>query len=486
MVVQGSEDAHDLAKALTGDQRPDDNQGQPRVEHNVRYARGHEANPQEYDPPGDLLKEGVQHLAGPELADEADGHASDNLHQTQGHGAHQNHQRIVQRREQRRQGKIPAGSDLHHLRQEVPEKAAGDGPHNKGGDAAQLHQAHHVAHGALGTVFPGDNGARQEHQKPVAHVRHHDTIEQNEKRCHQRIGVHVVVGGEGVHLRHHVQRLGEPVVLQLHRHLRNLLLRGVGGLPGAAQLLQQGLYAVHSLRRGPALEKENGAVGQQPLRVDLPGLLGPQAFRVELEQLLLAALRGDGRRRPFLGPPVLLQLPLQVLEVLRRRAGQPLEGHHAERVGTQDLHHRRLVRPAAHQQAVILLLVRADLIELSRRVCRRQLGLDRAGIRSAGTHAHPEQHVLRALQLHRHIQGSPGQQGRLPRQQAALLALEADQRLKLLADVPAHSPGLLHSLSAQKLVFRHQAALDEQPILCLGVLLQGCQSGICLGDVVLG
>ena len=48
--------------------------------------------------------------------------------------------------------------------------------------------------------------------KAVAHVRHHDAVEQNEERRHQRIGSHIVVGGQRVHLRHHIQRLGEPVV----------------------------------------------------------------------------------------------------------------------------------------------------------------------------------------------------------------------------------------------------------------------------------
>ena len=35
------------------------------------------------------------------------------------------------------------------------------------------------------------------------------------------------LGGQGVHLRHHVQRPGQRAVFQLHRHLRIVLLGGV-------------------------------------------------------------------------------------------------------------------------------------------------------------------------------------------------------------------------------------------------------------------
>ena len=139
-------------------------------------------------------------------------------------------------------------------------------------------------------------------------------------------------------------------------------------------------------------------------------------------------------------------------------------------MGPQDFHRGRLIRPVADQKTVILLLVRAEFIQLRRRICRRQFRLNRAGIRSAGANAQPEQHISRALQLQRHIQRFPGQKGRLPCQQTALLVLEAGYGLQLFADPPAHSPGLLYGLDAEELRLGNGAALNKHPVLRLGVL----------------
>ena len=117
----------------------------------------------------------------------------------------------------------------------------------------------------LGAYFLHDEESRQEHQQAVAHIRHHDTVEQDEKRRHQGVGVHIVVGGEGVHLRHHVQRLGEPVVFQLHRHIGDLLLRGIQRLPGAARFPSGTRLPPFLLRRDPALEVQHRLIRQQTL-----------------------------------------------------------------------------------------------------------------------------------------------------------------------------------------------------------------------------
>ena len=61
-----------------------------------------------------------------QLLHKADGHAGDDLHKAQAHSSHQDHQRVIQRGEQRRQGKVPASGQLHQLGQEVSEEAAGD------------------------------------------------------------------------------------------------------------------------------------------------------------------------------------------------------------------------------------------------------------------------------------------------------------------------------------------------------------------------
>ena len=63
---------------------------------------GHKADPGEHDPPGQLLPYGVHHLAVFQLPHEADGHTGDDLHHAKCHGSDEDHQGIIQGREQSR------------------------------------------------------------------------------------------------------------------------------------------------------------------------------------------------------------------------------------------------------------------------------------------------------------------------------------------------------------------------------------------------
>ena len=367
VVVQGAEDPGDLPESLSVDDRPGHYQHNARIQHQVRHPQHCQRDSGEDHPPGDLLPERVQELSALQLPYHADHHAGEDLDKAQAHGAHQNHQRVVQRREQGWQGERALRVDqLGQLGEEIAEETACQGAHHKGADAAQAQQAEEVLHRSLRAVCPQDKDGGQHHQQSVSHIRHHHAIEEDEKRRHEGVGVHIVIGRQGVHLRHHVQRPGQTVVLQLHRHLRILLRRGIRRLPGTAQALQQGAHVRHALRRGPSLEEDNGPVGKQPLRRALPSGLRCQPVRVGPQGVPLPGALRNGRLG--LLPPALelLQLPVGLLQIRCRRAGDPRKSSRAEAVGPQDLHYRLLRRPVAEEQQVSLLLVGADLQQLRR------------------------------------------------------------------------------------------------------------------------
>lgn len=207
------------------------------------------------------------------------------------------------------------------------------------------------------------------------------------------------------------------------------LLRGVRGLPGAAAALQELFHLFDVFRRRPALKEEDGAVGQQPFRVGVLRRLGVQAVGIQPQRVPRLGALHDGGGGRLLPLAVLRQLPVQLLDVLRSRAGDVLERRHAEAVEPEDLLNRVLRPPVTDHQIVLLLLVRVDLIDLSRRVRGRQLRPDGAGIRTGGTDAQAEGRMGRSLLLQRHVQRGPGLQPRSAGQQAALLTLETAQLL---------------------------------------------------------
>ena len=373
---------------------------------------------------------------------------------------------------------------LGQLGEEIAEETACQGAHHKGADAAQAQQAEEVLHRSLRAVCPQDKDGGQHHQQSVSHIRHHHAVEEDEKRRHEGVGVHIVIGRQGVHLRHHVQRPGQTVVLQLHRHLRILLRRGIRRLPGTAQALQQGAHVCHALRRGPSLEEDNGPVGKQPLRRALPSGLRCQPVRVGPQGVPLPGALRNGRLG--LLPPALelLQLPVGLLQIRCRRAGDPRKSSRAEAVGPQDLHYRLLRRPVAEEQQVSLLLVGADLQQLRRQ--RLQLQPQGAHVRSRGAGPQAGEHVLRSLRLQRQVQILPGQQPCPASLKAGHLGLDPGKGPQPLPHVLGDGFGLRLQSTAQKLLLCDEPALDEQPVLHLSVPPHGGQGGVHLRQGAFG
>ena len=258
MVVDRAEDRRDLAEALRAPAGADHDHADADVQNDVCHAKRHARDAREHDPPGQLFPDGVHDLALFDLLDKADGHAGHDLDKAERHGADEDRDRVVKRSEERgeRLERRIGVDDPRQLRQEIAEEAARQRAHDKCADAAGEHEAEHLSARALGPGLFCDDDGSQDHQQSIAHVRHHDAVEQNEKRRHERVRVHAVIGGEGIHLRDHVEWPCQPVVLELDRHVRIFLRRRVLQLPCAAEFLQQRLELRHVLTRHPAVQTE--------------------------------------------------------------------------------------------------------------------------------------------------------------------------------------------------------------------------------------
>lgn len=267
-------------------------------------------------------------------------------------------------------------------------------------------------------------------------------------------------------------------------YLRILLRRGIGSLPGAALLFQQGLHLRHTGRRSPPLEEGNGPVRQKTLGRGLLRCLCRQTVRVHPQGIPRLAVCGDGRRSILLPFAVLRQSLTDGREIRVRRAGEALERNSAEAEGPQALHHGLLVLTMAYQQAVFLLLVTADLQQFRRQIAKRHLDLTHVDTRRH--HTGTEQHVLRTRQLQGHIHGLPRQKRRLSCRQTVLLTLETGKGLQLFADFPADCFGPLCRPGAEELLFRDGMALDEQSVFQSSVVPDGLQSNVHAVDLGFG
>ena len=182
---------------------------------------------------------------------------------------------------------------------------------------------------------------------------------------------------------------------------------------------------------------------------------------------------------------VLGELAIQLRHVLRRRSGDVLESRHAEVVGTEDFHYGFLVLPVADHQIVLLLLVRADLIQLDRRISRRQLCFHSTGVRTGGTDPRAEHGMSRSFPFQRHVQRHPRLQAGLSGKETGLLALQAGQILQRTADAAADFLSTLSGFLAEELLLGDRSPGSEQPVLRLCETLDGVQRGVHLRDLAL-
>ena len=163
------------------------------------------------------------------------------------------------------------------------------------------------------SVFLGLNAlmmARQpkEDDEAVGHIREHEAEEEHIPEEVQRVGVDAVIGGERIHLRHHIDAVHPLGVLQLGGY--GVVLFRVDGLPCAGKARRAASENVrHPFGGDPALGEEDAAVGHEPLghRLAADVLIDAVlrtagafpargAFRATMALHLLLALRRSVRR----------------------------------------------------------------------------------------------------------------------------------------------------------------------------------------------
>ena len=224
----------------------------------------------------------------------ADGHAGEDLDAAQHHGADHDGHGVVQRREEAGQLK-GAGrvNDLAQLGDEVPEKAAGESAENKGHDAAPQDQFDKAPFALRRSCLFQVQQRQKDHQKAVAHVRHHHAVEEDEEGGHQGVGVHAAVGRQGIHVGYGVQGADHGAALELDRNLGIFLRGGIRQLIGAAEAVQQLRQGLFLLGRGPAFQEEGLFGVHEPLLIELLLDLLHHAVMAQLElqtALLQAAM----------------------------------------------------------------------------------------------------------------------------------------------------------------------------------------------------
>lgn len=108
------------------------------------------------DPPCSLLAKGFGYLAVLQLVDKSNDHTDKDLHTAQRQRAQHDEDDIIDRGKQRlpepRKGAFRV-DDLQHLRDEIPEEAAGKGAHEEGGNTAQPQQRKEIMSAAGGLLL---------------------------------------------------------------------------------------------------------------------------------------------------------------------------------------------------------------------------------------------------------------------------------------------------------------------------------------------
>ena len=317
---------------------------------------------------------------------------------------------------------------VHDRRHSVAEEAARHDAEQERRHAAGKQQLAEILAATFRLHLAERDECRDHHHKAVAHVRHHDAVEQNEKRCHERVRIHRAVGRQAVHVRDHVQRLGKFVVFEFDRHLGVLVLRGIGQIPGAVILCKHRGELVLLRRREPAAHAHDALGADETLFRLRAAELHARAVDAELERIPVRSKGGDVRLRLLALADDVRDLHLCVLDVLLCRARRAAEVRQREAGRAQRRDGFRQLLLQTNEQHIVLFLVRRDLIQLrlGRSVRQRFGGLGKVHCR--GQHAERNAGPYGFAQIQRQVK-------RLPRAQGLHVAAE----LGLLAVEPAHS-----------------------------------------------
>ena len=346
------------------------------------------------------------------------------MNKAQSHGSDQDHQGIVQRREQSRQSEVLSAGQQYDLRQEITEETACNGTHDECGNTAERHQPKQMTAHSFWTVLSVDDHACNKHEKSISHIGHHNAVEQNKKRRHQRVGIHIVICGQCIHLRDHIERSCKPVVFQFDRNLRILFFCWICSIPGTVMLLQIGFDIFQSVSRNPAFKEEHGVIGEKAFSVFVLFCLCTQLIRIQAECIPLWCLLSNFLFQRFLMAVDFTQLFCQLSNVFLCRTGKIAEDRDTKVKGTKDFLNLFIVGFIEHQEVVFLLFISTDLIDLCRNIRGFQRGSYGTGIGIAGTYAQTKCRMCRSLEIQRYIQREPRFQCCLIGQNSSLLRLQ--------------------------------------------------------------
>ena len=483
-IINAAERRGELAEALRVPPRAeeerddtDDEHDLARSEERVRHAeklQPHHHAAHEDDPQRRFLEETVHDVAALCLEIEADRHTGVEVDDAEHHRAVEHERAVVHGIEEIRQT-LPRACGIKHmykLIRRVAEETARQRAHDERGYAAVQKQLAEAETALAGLYLRQRDHRRDDHQQPVAHVRHHQPVEDDEERRHERVGIDRTVGGQRIHIRDHVQSVGELIVFQRHGDAWVFVLLRGAALPRAVVFIEHARKLALALRRHPALHEHNAVRAVEPAFRLRHGDLRAHAVARELQLVPAHALADNGAlARGFLRRKI-LQRARRLGESLARGALHAGERRLRKAEGAQHLLHAAQPLAYAHYGDIPagLVLVHAEKLRLltgvrQRRAHRVKIGLEREA-------AEKDVGVLCPLHAERDVQIQP----RLKRLcQHALAALLRGDALYAVIRV-LYRPGELQC-RVQPRIVQQDGGRDlrrgrEKLRLCGGVFVQ--------------
>ena len=348
--------------------------------------------------------------------DEAQHHGADEHHHAVGHGIEQGRQYA------------PAFAqiqDYAYLLQSVSEEAAGKGAHDKGGNTAVEQQLAEGQSASSGLYLLHCHQRCDYHDEAVAHVRHHQPVEQDEEGGHKGVGVQTAVGRQTVHVGDHVQCVGNFIVFELYRDLRVFALLRHQGLPGAAEVLEYLYQLRFSLLRDPAFH-HHGGLGAVELLVCLgQSYLGADTVGGQLQLVPAHRLGPDVLHAAGLLLGQLRELLLGLEYALLCGAVHAAQIAGAEGKASQAVLHGGYLFLHCHKEDISVPLVLIDLEKLALLVNGLYGRLDLAQVRLGGYGAHEHSAALRPLSVQGKVKPLPGLEALYNAALTALLGADA-------------------------------------------------------------
>ena len=283
---------------------------------------------------------------------------------------------------------------MYELIRRVSEEAAGQRAHRQGRYAAVKQELAEAQAALAGPYLRHRDQRGGDHDEAVAYIRHHQSIEQDEERRHKGVCVNGSVSREAVHVRDHVERICEFVVLELHRDCGVLVLGRILGLPCAVVLFEYFGKLGLALRGHPALHYQNVCQAVELILGFGAGDLRAEHVSCELELVAVLRKLNDVLRAACLLVGKLMQFLLGGCDTFARGAVHTGDGCRGKAEAAHAVHNGGVLLLHADQNQILLHLVRIDQKQLCFLRDRCERALHRGEVRAAGDRS---QHYRAAL-----------------------------------------------------------------------------------------